>query len=45
MMGRVRCTFAALLKMVLTFDTADDGIAVVMVLFLQMCCVFVIVQM
>ena len=40
MMGRVGCTFAALLKIVLAFKTVEVGIAVVMVLLFQLlCCV------
>ena len=46
MMGRVGCTFAALLKMVLELETFEEGIAVVMVLLFQLlCCVSVILQM
>ena len=46
MMGRVGCTFTTLFKMVLAFETVEEGIAVVMVLLLRLlCCVSVIVQM
>ena len=46
MMGRVGFAFAAFLKMVLEFETVEEGVAVVMVLLLLLlCCVSVIVQM
>ena len=46
MMGRVGCTFDALEKMPLVFETVEEGILVVMVLLLKfLCCVTVIVQM
>ena len=35
MMGRVGCTFAALLDMTLASETVEEGIEVVMVLLLQ----------
>ena len=44
MMGRLGCTFAALLKMVLALETVEEGIAVFMVLLLRLFCFVSVIE-